>query len=75
MRVSQGGHDVPTEKLVTRFPRTMANLKAAIREMPRVWIFDNDDLRRPFQQVAVFQNGRTVSLTKLVPKWLKPALG
>ena len=30
MRVSQGGHDVPTEKLVQRFPRILANLKAAI---------------------------------------------
>ena len=29
MRVSQGGHDVPTEKLKSRFPRTMTNLKAA----------------------------------------------
>ena len=75
MRVSQGGHDVPTEKLLTRFPRTMANLKAAIRELPQVWIFDNDDLRRPFRQVAVFQNGHTVSLTKPAPKWLKPTLG
>src|SRR5437016_5317009 len=23
MRVSQGGHDVPTDKLITRFPRTL----------------------------------------------------
>ena len=30
MRVSQGGHDVPSEKLASRFPRTLANLKAAI---------------------------------------------
>jgi predicted ABC-type ATPase len=74
MRVSQGGHDVTMEKLVTRFPRTMANLKAAIRELPQVWIFDNDDLRRPFRQVAVFQNGRAVNLTKPVPKWVKTAL-
>ena len=28
MRVSQGGHDVPSEKLVSRFPRTLANLNA-----------------------------------------------
>ncbi len=34
MRVSQGGHDVPFEKLVTRFPRTLANLKAAIQTLP-----------------------------------------
>ena len=29
MRVSQGGHDVPTEKLKSRFPRIMANLECA----------------------------------------------
>ena len=27
MRVSQGGHDVPNDKLTARFPRTMTNLK------------------------------------------------
>lgn len=52
MRVSQGGHDVPAEKLVARFPRTLANLKTAISELPHVWIFDNDDLRTSFRQVA-----------------------
>jgi len=36
MRVSQGGHDVPLEKLITRFPRTLANLKAALQALPRV---------------------------------------
>ena len=35
MRVSQGGHDVPPEKLEARFPRTIANLKTAIRELPQ----------------------------------------
>ena len=34
MRVSQGGHDVPTEKLKSRFPRTLRNLKAAIGGLP-----------------------------------------
>jgi len=71
MRVSQGGHDVPTEKLVARFPRTLANLKAAIRTLPHVWVFDNDDLRTPFRQVAVFENGRPVIAKRPVPKWLK----
>lgn len=44
MRVSQGGQDVPTEKLVARFPRTLVNLRAALRELPHVLIFDHDDL-------------------------------
>ena len=74
MRVSQGGHDVPPEKLVTRFPRTLANLKTAIRDLPQVWVFDNNDLRTPFRQVAVFENGRQVSLNKPVSKWLAPLL-
>jgi predicted ABC-type ATPase len=74
MRVSQGGHDVPAEKLVARFPRTLANLKTAIRDLPHVWIFDNDDLRTPFRQVAVFENGQTVTLKAPVPVWLAPLL-
>jgi predicted ABC-type ATPase len=72
MRVSQGGHDVPTEKLIARFPRTLVNLKAAIRELPHVWVFDNDDLRTPFRLVGVFEDGRLVKLHKPVPKWLRP---
>jgi predicted ABC-type ATPase len=48
MRVSQGGHTVPSEKLVSRYPRTLANLQEAIRELPHVLIFDNDDLAAPF---------------------------
>jgi predicted ABC-type ATPase len=74
MRVSQGGHDVPSEKLIARYPRTLANLHTAIREIPHVWIFDNDDLRTPFRQVAVFQNGRRTSLDKPVPLWLQSLL-
>ena len=74
MRVSQGGHDVPTDKLIARFPRTLANLQAALRELPHLLIFDNDDLRTPFRQVAVFQNGQRVSLNQPVPKWLKSML-
>jgi predicted ABC-type ATPase len=74
MRVSQGGHDVPAEKLVARFPRTLANLKTAIGDLPQVWIFDNDDLRTPFRQVAVFENGQRVNLNEPVPEWLTPLL-
>ncbi len=73
MRVSQGGHDVPIEKLIARFPRTLSNLRAAIRDLPQVWVFDNGDLRSPFRLVAVFENGRPVKLHKPVPKWLPGA--
>ena len=74
MRVSQGGHDVPLDKLVTRFPRTLANLKAAIPVLPQVIIFDNDDLNYPFKRVAEFENGKVTFLAKPLPLWLAPLL-
>lgn len=71
MRVSQGGHDVPAEKLRSRFPRTLRNLKAAIGVLPLVYVFDNSDLRRPFRKVAAFKNGRPAEKLKTAPDWVK----
>jgi len=72
MRVLQGGHDVPTEKLAARFERTLHNLQRAIRALPSVHVFDNTDLRQPFRKVAEFQDGKAVALLAPVPAWLKP---
>ena len=74
MRVSQGGHDVPSQKLKERFPRILSNLKAALHDLPNVWVFDNNDLRRPYRLVAVVQNGSVLKLQRPVPKWLGPLL-
>ncbi|HEV2326925.1 MAG TPA: zeta toxin family protein [Terracidiphilus sp.] len=74
MRVSQGGHDVPTDKLQTRYPRTLANLRSALREVPHVWVFDNDDLRHPFRLVTVYANGQPVRPQKPTPQWLASVL-
>ena len=74
MRVSQGGHDVPDKKLRSRFPRTIANLKAAIRELPHVLVYDNNDLSNPYRQVAAFEQGRLVTSSEPAPAWLKRLL-
>jgi len=60
MRVMQGGHDVPDEKLEARFQRTLANLERAIKVLPVVIIFDNTDLARPFQLEAVYEKARRI---------------
>ena len=72
MRVSQGGHDVPTEKLPARFARSIANLRLAMRDLPVVLVFDNDDLRAPYRRVATFEHGGRTFLAKPVPAWLSP---
>jgi predicted ABC-type ATPase len=62
MRVSQGGHDVPDDKLLSRFPRTLDNLQAAIARLPHVLVYDNSDLNAPFRPVAAFHDGRLSGL-------------
>jgi predicted ABC-type ATPase len=74
MRLSQGGHDVPSEKLTARFPRTMANLREAIKALPVVLIFDNNDIAAPFRKVAEVRNGRANALSEPVPEWLQSIL-
>jgi predicted ABC-type ATPase len=74
MRVLQGGHDVPAARLVSRYPRILKNLKAALRELPHVWVFDNDDLSHPFRLAAICESGHLVQLEKPVPPWLKHSL-
>jgi predicted ABC-type ATPase len=69
MRVLQGGHDVPSDKLPARFPRTLENLRRAIHALPHVLVFDNTDLARPFRRIAVFRDGRQVSVHPPVPAW------
>jgi predicted ABC-type ATPase len=70
MRVSQGGHDVPSGKIASRYPRTMANLGRAIATLPHVFVFDNDDLAHPFRLVAECAAGRAVRMARPVPAWL-----
>ncbi len=70
MRVSQGGHDVPSAKLVERYPRTLENLRAAVRDLPHVVVFDNEDLAMPFRRVAEFEGGREVFRAEALPGWL-----
>jgi predicted ABC-type ATPase len=74
IRVSQGGHDVPEEKLRSRYPRTLANLGKAILRLPHVLIFDNSDLRHPYRQIAAFDHGRVSRSQQPFPEWLRPLL-
>lgn len=71
MRVLQGGHDVPAEKLLARFPRTLNNLKRAIHELPYVLVFDNSDLSHPFRKVAELRRGAPDVTNSPVPAWLR----
>ena len=71
MRVLQGGHDVPAEKIAARYPRSLANLRRAIAALPFVWVYDNSDFNEPFRKVAEFEHGAVAKESPPIPKWLK----
>ena len=71
MRVLQGGHDVAPDRLVARFPRTLANLERAVAALPHVLVYDDGDLSRPFRKVAEFEHGEVMGIEPPVPSWLE----
>ena len=56
-RVASGGHDVPRDRLASRFERSLANLREAIQFVPLVKIYDNSLVDDPFRLIAVFRKG------------------
>ena len=69
-RVIEGGHDVPTDKLESRYPRTMENLRLAMLRLPLVLVYDNDDLRDPHRFCVAAGMGKVLETSGVVPEWL-----
>ncbi|MEM9482004.1 MAG: zeta toxin family protein [Verrucomicrobiota bacterium] len=68
-RVEDGGHDVPDEKIDSRFPRTLENLKRALTKLQNIRLFDNSFANEPYRLVAEVEGGVLVKLSKRVPRW------
>lgn len=68
-RVAAGGHDVPDEKLVSRFPRTLANLRGAVLLADEAFLFDNSSFREPYRLVLVYEEGQIVNRYPPLPSW------
>ena len=73
-RVALGGHSVPEDKIVSRYPRSISMLLEAIRHTNRAYIFDNstDSADRNHTWLAEITNGQTLMLkVDRVPAWFK----
>jgi predicted ABC-type ATPase len=68
-RVASGGHDVPDDKNLARYPRSLKNLGEAVRFADRAYLFDNSSVDEPFRHVATFEHGELVSRAETVPEW------
>ena len=50
------------------------HLKAAIRELPVVLVYDNSDSMVPLRRVAEFRKGKATSVAAPAPEWLAGAM-
>lgn len=74
-RVSEGGHRVPDEKVISRIPRVLKLVKQVLPLCNQVYILDNSYVDNPFQQLAVIRDGRLELKQNLLPVWCKELLG
>ena len=73
-RLSEGGHNVPDEKVANRTPRVLQNIKQTLPLCDQVRILNNSRIDNPFQQVAVIRNGQTIQQEIPLPDWAKDLL-
>lgn len=69
VRVAQQGHFVPAEVIKSRYYRSLENLRAAIKNTSRAFIFDNSGTAAYL--IAEITNGKGVNIvdTDKVPNW------
>jgi len=68
-RVVEGGHNVPSDKVKTRIPRTLNNVKKAIPLCDDVRVLDNASLDSPFQEVLTIKQGKVTVHINPLPDW------
>lgn len=74
-RVDQGGHPVPDEKVRSRLPRTLENIKRAIPLADEVYLLDNSSSEDPFKRIATIKAGNLALDASPAPAWALEILG
>lgn len=68
-RVEAGGHHVPEDKVLSRIPRMLENVKATIPLCDQVRVLDNSRLDQPFLPVLTIKAGLKTVHQEPLPEW------
>ena len=71
MRVSEGGHNVPVDKIISRIPRAHQHVGQAITLCDNVDFFDNSSREKPFTPMVSKEEQHVVWHSQPVPDWIK----
>lgn len=75
-RVQEGGHDVPTDKILARYPRTLAHLAKALPIADIASLYDSlDSQHGGVKHIAICRNGKLIECCEQLPNWAKTVLG
>lgn len=75
-RVREGGHDVLPERILERYPRTLANLTLAVRRADAALLYDSHAVAPgTHRMVAACKGAATKLLVKELPRWAQQVLG
>ena len=74
-RFSTGGHDVPADKVISRYPRSLAQLQAALPWLSRAYVFDNSGEEMAFLGEYNRDSGWSFPVRlEALPAWFRMAL-
>ena len=73
-RVSEGGHDVPRDKIKARIPRAMGYVSDALVLADQIRLLDNSSHAKPFQQIASVDRGQITAHVEPLPDWARTML-
>lgn len=70
-RVKSGGHDVPADKIVSRYHRCLDNLYDAVCLCDKTFLFDNSESKSDFayNNFAEVIDGSCRIISNFVPEW------
>lgn len=71
-RVMQGGHDVPIQKIITRYFRSIANCSLIAPTLDRLYLYDNSVDGAEPSLVLRAARGKIVRQYQSVPEWMRP---
>lgn len=75
MPIFQGGHAVPTDKILSRYPRSIAQLKESLPYLSCAFVFDNSGSEMQF--LGEYEQGAGWFFNQPIdalPSWLTSAL-
>ncbi|VAW96554.1 hypothetical protein MNBD_GAMMA21-1049 [hydrothermal vent metagenome] len=73
-RVNEGGHNVPTEKIVSRIPRTMQYVSEALALVDVAQFYDNSLHDKPFTSIASITDSELQIQQQPLPEWAEVML-